>query len=104
MEKQDKVFADGFIFKRSDNAPEWVIGNISIKSVDAVRFIENNSKNGWVNLKINKSQSGKTYIELDTWERPKQGSVGDFDPKYIAITNAKSYSKEQLQNSDDLPF
>jgi hypothetical protein len=64
----DKIFANGFIFKRNDNAPDFVIGNISIKSEEAIQFIKANDKNGWVNLKINKSQGGKAYIELDTWE------------------------------------
>lgn len=64
----DKIFANGFIFKRNDNAPDFVIGNISIKSEDAIAFIQEHTKNGWVNLKINKSQNGKAYIELDTWE------------------------------------
>jgi hypothetical protein len=73
----DKIFANGFIFKRNDNAPDFVIGNISIKSEDAIAFIQEHTKNGWVNLKINKSQGGKAYIELDTWEAkgfaPKSG-------------------------------
>lgn len=64
----DKIFANGFIFKRNDNAPDFVIGNISIKADDAIKFIQDHTKNGWVNLKINKSQNGKAYIELDTWE------------------------------------
>jgi hypothetical protein len=64
----DKIFANGFIFKRNEKAPDFVIGNISIKSEDAIQFIQDHTKNGWVNLKINKSQGGKAYIELDTWE------------------------------------
>ena len=27
----DKVFADGFSFKRRENAPDFVIGNLSIE-------------------------------------------------------------------------
>lgn len=64
----DKIFANGFIFKRNEKAPDFVIGNISIKSDDAIKFIQEHTNNGWVNLKINKSQGGKAYIELDTWE------------------------------------
>lgn len=64
----DKIFANGFIFKRNDNAPDFVIGNISIKEDDAIKFIQEHTKKGWVNLKILKSQGGKAYIELDTWE------------------------------------
>ena len=71
----DKIFANGFIFKRNDNAPDFVIGNISIKVDDAIKFIQDHTKNGWVNLKINKSQNGKAYIELDTWEAKGSSSA-----------------------------
>ncbi len=71
MEKQDKVFADGFIFKRSDNAPEWVVGKLSVKVEDAIAFLQANAKNGWVNLNINSAKSGKFYMEVDTWEKSK---------------------------------
>jgi hypothetical protein len=86
MEKKNKVFADGFIFKRSENAPDWVVGKISVKVEDAIKFLNSNTKNGWVNLNVNESQNGKIYIELDTWEKA-QGSQS---------TPAK--------NDNDLPF
>jgi hypothetical protein len=41
---QDKVFADGFLFKRRENAPEFVIGNISVKVEEAVAFFKHASK------------------------------------------------------------
>lgn len=66
-----KVFADGFVFKRRENAPEWVVGNISVKVEDAIKFLNNNSKNGWVNLNVNTAKTGNTYIELDTFEPKK---------------------------------
>jgi len=67
----DKIFADGFIFKRSENAPDFVVGGISIKVEDAVAFLKKHDKNGWVNLQVKNSQGGKYYMELDTFE-PKQ--------------------------------
>tara|TARA_R110000823_G_scaffold192032_1_gene323720 strand:- start:496 stop:777 length:282 start_codon:yes stop_codon:yes gene_type:complete len=70
---QDKVFADGFIFKRRQEAPEFVIGNISVKVEEAVAFLNANQKNGWVNLNVLNSQAGKPYIELDTFVPKKQG-------------------------------
>jgi hypothetical protein len=97
MEKQDKVFADGFIFKRSDNAPEWVVGKLSVKVEDAIAFLKANAKNGWVNLNINAAKSGKFYMEVDTWEKAKPEFTG-FTPKEMAIGNAN-----QVKNSD-LPF
>jgi len=69
---QEKVFADGFIFKRRENAPEFVIGNISVKVEEAINFLNTHKKEGWVNLNILNSQSGKPYIELDTFVPKKQ--------------------------------
>lgn len=97
MEKQDKVFADGFIFKRSDNAPDWVVGKLSVKVEDAIAFLQANAKNGWVNLNINSAKSGKYYMEVDTWEKSKPDFTG-FTPKEMAIGNAKKV------NNSDLPF
>ena len=73
MEKQEKVFADGFMFKMNPNSPEWVIGGLSLKSEDAIQFIQKHTDKGWVNLKINIGKSGKPYVELDTWKpEPKK--------------------------------
>ena len=73
MEKQEKVFADGFMFKMNPNSPEWVVGSLSLKAEEAIEFIKNNTDKGWVNLKINVGKSGKPYVELDTWKpEPKK--------------------------------
>jgi hypothetical protein len=72
---QDKVFADGFLFKRRENAPEFVIGNISVKVEEAVAFLNTHQKNGWVNLNVLNSQAGKPYIELDTFVPKKKEEV-----------------------------
>lgn len=91
MEKKDKVFADGMIFKRNDNAPQWAIGKLSFKVEDAISFLNANSKKGWVNLNINQGQSGKYYIELDTWEATGGKPV---------VKNAEPTSF----NNSDIPF
>ena len=102
MEKQDKVFADGFIFKRSDNAPDWVVGKLSVKVEDAIAFLKSNAKNGWVNLNINSAKSGKYYMEVDTWEKSKP-EVQDWNPASIAAENGRSIQAKKNNNSD-LPF
>jgi hypothetical protein len=89
MEKQERTFADGFIFKRRDNAPEFVIGSISVKVDEAITFLKNNEKKGWVNLQVKKGRSGNPYIELDTFE-PK----GKAEPK----------PKEEPEDDGNLPF
>ena len=72
MEKKEKVFAKGFNFKRSDNAPEWVIGKLSIKLEDAMPFLTQNANNDWVNLNVVQGKQGNYYIELDTWKPTNQ--------------------------------
>jgi hypothetical protein len=97
MEKKDKVFADGFIFKRSDNAPDWVVGNMSVKVDEAISFLQSNQKNGWVNLKVNSAKSGKYYMELDTWESKSSGAI-TYKTQPVAPS---SLGNTEIQ---DLPF
>jgi len=65
---EDKIFADGFIVKRRENAPDFVVANVSIKVDEFGKFVKANSKNGWVNLDVKTAQSGKMYAELNTWQ------------------------------------
>tara|TARA_R110000772_G_scaffold182421_1_gene293669 strand:+ start:707 stop:973 length:267 start_codon:yes stop_codon:yes gene_type:complete len=76
MEQTEKVFADGFIFKRNENAPEFVVGSMSIKVDEAMAFLAQNESKGWVNLNVKKSKGGKYYMELDTW-KPKTEKVAE---------------------------
>jgi hypothetical protein len=75
MEQKEKVFAQGFSFKRNDNAPEFVVGRQSIKVDEAIAFLKANAKNGWVNLDIKRAKGGNFYCELDTWEAKPQGNA-----------------------------
>lgn len=68
MEKQEKIFADGFIFKINPNSPDFVVGSLSLKAEDAIAFINSHADKGWVNLNVKIAQSGKPYVELDTWK------------------------------------
>jgi hypothetical protein len=81
----EKVFANGFSFKRRESAPEFVVGNLSVKVDDAIKFLQEKQKNGWANLDIMKSQKGTFYVELNTW-----------------TPDSKSEAKEEVKS--DLPF
>ena len=35
---EEKIFADGFIFKKNPESPDFVIGGISVKVDDAISF------------------------------------------------------------------
>jgi len=74
MENQERIFADGFIIKRRENAPEFVIGNLSIKVDEAIAFLKKYEKKGWVNLNLKKGRSGNPYVELDTFEAKPKGT------------------------------
>jgi hypothetical protein len=94
---QDKIFADGFLLKRRENAPDFVIGNISVKVEEAISFLKANHKNGWVNLNVLTAKSGKPYIELDQFVPKKQGGVNDIPVKAETV-------KVEAEEQDDLPF
>jgi hypothetical protein len=95
-ENQERIFADGFVIKRRDNAPEFVIANISVKVDEAIAFLRKYEKNGWVNLNAKTGRSGNPYIELDTFE-PK--GKGGSKPKA-----AEPEPTVQPEEDGDLPF
>lgn len=92
----EKVFAEGIIFKRNDNAPDFVIGSMSVKVSEFVPFLQANAKNDWTNLQVKKSQNGKMYVELDTFEPKPQGAQQP--------ASQPAPSQAPAQQDDKLPF
>jgi hypothetical protein len=84
MAQEEKIFADGFVFKRSENAPDFVVGRISIKADDAIAFIQQHVKNGWVNLGVKQARSGNYYMELDTFEAESKAKTTTKPTKKVA--------------------
>ena len=114
MAQDEKVFANGFSFKRQENAPEFVVGRLSLKEDEAKDFLRNNFKNGWCNLNIKKARSGSYYVELDTYE-PKNASVQATQPQGSVSTpysgtstttsgSAPSWTSTPKVDDDLLPF
>ena len=95
---EEKIFADGFAFKRNENAPDFVVGRVSIKIEDAVAFMRQHEKNGWVNLDVKQARSGNYYMELDTFE-PK--SKSNDQPKSMP---SKAPAPAPADDDDDIPF
>lgn len=91
---EDKIFADGFLFKRNEKAPDFVVGSLSVKIDDAVAFMRKHEKQGWVNLSVKQARSGNYYIELDTFS-PKKKDDGN---------ESSAPSKKEEDDGDDLPF
>ena len=74
---EEKIFADGFSFKRQENAPDFEVGRLSIKVEDAIAFMKTNQKDGWVNLNVKTARSGNHYLELDTYEPKKKAATAE---------------------------
>lgn len=95
MAQDEKIFADGFSFKRNENAPDFVVGRLSLKVDEAVAFIKTHEKGGWVNFNVKIARSGNHYVELDTYEPKAQG-----DQKA-----SPSKKKQEVADEDgNLPF
>lgn len=55
------------VVKRNDNAPEYVLANLSIKRGELIDFL-NQQSGEWLNVALKRAKSGKCYAELDTWK------------------------------------
>ena len=95
----DKIFADGFVFDRRDNAPDFVIGRVSVKVEEAIKFLQTHkNERGWVNIQVKKSDKG-FYTELDTWKPTLQADGKTWTPKVEPVQVA---GDERLE--DSIPF
>jgi hypothetical protein len=89
---QEKIFANGFTFKRRENAPDFVIGRMSLKADDAIAFIKEHAKNGWLNLEIKAARSGNYYVELDMYDGKTSAAAPKSAPSPVPSVD------------DDMPF
>ena len=97
QEQKEKIFASGFSFKRNEKAPDFVVGRQSIKVDEAIAFLQERQKNGWVNIDIKQAKGGNYYCELDTWEAKPQGNE--------AASMAQSYQAAANKAAEpNLPF
>lgn len=99
QEQEEKIFAEGFVFKRNEKAPEFVIGRMSIKVDEAIAFLQKHEDNGWTNLGVKQARSGNYYVELDTF-KPANDSAVDKQPAPKPAPAPPKAEEEQ----DDLPF
>jgi hypothetical protein len=91
MNTQETIFADGLIVKKNENAPDFVLCNLSVKVDEFEKFMKQHQKNGWVNLSVLMGKSGKPYAKLDTYE-PKQEA-----PQTPPLS-------QEIEDNDGMPF
>lgn len=104
---ENSKFAKGLFFKRNPNAPDFVVGNLSIKAKEFVDWMRENVKpDGWVNLQVKQSKEGKYYAEIDTWEPSGDRQKAPEAPLSPQPTKPAQTEFDGFMESvdDDLPF
>lgn len=94
MEKGEKIFAKGFSAKRREGAPDWHVCRLGIKVEDAIKFLNEHDKQGYVNINVNTGRSGAIYCELDTYEKKERQDGLSSIPSSASVPKPDS----------DLPF
>lgn len=100
MAQDEMIFANGFIFNRNENAPDFVIGRLSLNVADAIDFMQEHQKKGWVNIDVKLSKGGKYYMALDTFE-PNGGDNKSDDQQQ---ETTQEDTTDTGAPDDDLPF
>lgn len=105
----EKKIPYGFWFERRNNAPDFIIGRMSIKLDKAIPFLEENkNESGYVNLTVLKSKTDGFYIELDEWKPTKKEDAPAADHP-VAPSNPLDKTKlneviEKAGDPKDIPF
>lgn len=99
---QEKIFADGFSFKRNENAPDFVVGKLSMKVEEAIAFMKKHQQNGWVSIEIKYGRSGNAYCELNTFQ-PTQKTNAPKSKGNIE-QNFQEEAIKEMEQEDELPF
>lgn len=107
----DITFVDGLIVKRGENAPDYVLCNLSVKVNELVPWLEQHQSNGWVNVVCKVSKAGKHYAQLDTW-KPTQGDSakqGMATVRAAVQSHSSTLPEENIATGvgsfdDDIPF
>jgi hypothetical protein len=73
MQKQETVYANGFIGKKFEKDPDFIVVRLSIAKDDAIAFINKHANaDGWVNLEVKKGrEAGKFNVTLNTYQGGK---------------------------------
>jgi hypothetical protein len=91
---EDKIFSKGIFFKNpSDTAPSFVVGKIKFKVDEAIQFLSEHQKEGWVTLDVKNSKGGKVYCELDTYV-----------PRNMTDSASSSGANPSSNSTDEAPY
>lgn len=105
----EKIFPQGIRFyEPRPNAPEWVLGNIEITDMnELIAFARQHGGHiGKCRLNVKRGQSGKVYLELDTYVPPAEKTAQNNANGFIADQAREVRQKATVHQvtSTDLPF
>lgn len=95
MEKDPKIFAEGFYFNEpAVNAPDFVIGKISIEVQRFISFLVKNQSGEKMRFNVMRSKKDpkKIYCEIDT-----------YNPEGKAPKSKEEENESQIQYPDNEP-
>ncbi len=95
-------FTQGLRFwDKHPNAPEWVIGKISIKPKEFTDWLKANYKKGeeYINIEVKRGNSGNPYTELSTF-KPNQASQSYKDANNAPSQSSGGNSQQGQQNQN----
>ena len=98
----EKIFADGLMVKRHENAPDFVTCSLSIRVSEFIYFLQQHQDKDWVNVQVKLSKNGKYYAELDTW-KPNPKDVHDRGMEQARDALDNSVPADSIAD-DDIPF
>lgn len=105
----NKTFPTGLFCKRRDNAPDFVLCDVSIKAADFYEFLRAHKNDaGYVNLQILKSRDGNPYAVLNDWKPETQESQetenNSFRPAKTEDTKEKDAPFQMFDPKEEIPF
>ena len=93
MEKQ---FVEGLFTSRRENAPDFVLANLSFKTDRFIEWLKNNTNSrGYCNIDVKRSKNGTIYSELNDWKPQEQSQNNN---------NFTIPEDTQEIQSDSIPF
>jgi len=90
----EKKFVDGMFVSRRENAPEFVIAQLSFNTEKMIDWLKQNTNaKGFCNVDIQRSATGSLYASLNEWQPSNQGQ-----------TNSQESQQEEEIEVGSVPF
>lgn len=120
-QQKEYTLARGFFFSRRENAKDFVVGQMSIKAEDAIKFIEENiNENGWLNIDVLWSKDGTKMVcykndykpqrerdggqEQSSYRQDKSSNPGNTSSSAPSRRPDDDFTSSSDPDEDDLPF